>query len=334
MLDRRFAVIILLILTVILIGTTGYQIIEGWSPIESLYMTIITISTVGFGEVETLSHVGKLFTIILIFCGIAVITTGLGSIVSAIMEGTFGEVMRRKRMEEKLAKIRNHFIICGSGVVGEDVINEFINAGAPFVVIEKEKLALEPIQKGFSQLLYVIGDATDDEVLKTAQIEKARGIIAVLGNDADNLYICLTARALNHKLRIIARAIEKEAINKLKKAGADYVFSPEQFGGTRLAAAALRPSVTSFLDTILKGEHLNLLLEEVEVEQNCSLVGKTLKDSEISKNIGIIIPAIKTANSDKLIFNPSSDTIINHGDILIAFGSPDQISRLRKLCMQ
>lgn len=313
-------------------GTAGYQIIEGWTFIEALYMTIITISTVGFKEVGQLSNGGRIFTIFLILGGIVVITSGISLIFSSIIEGTFGEIIRRQRMEKKLAKIRNHFIICGFGAVGEDVVNEFIRENKPFVLIEKDKNVLNKLLKEFPGTILVIGDATDDEILKNAQIEKAKGVLAVLGKTADNLYICLSARSLNAKLRIIARVIESESIDKLKKAGADYVFSPEKIGGIRLAAAALKPAVTSFLDAIIRGEYLDLVLNEVEVQEHSSIVRKTLQESEISKNIGIIISAIKSANTDKLIFNPSSKTIINPGDILIVFGSLDQIKQLKKIC--
>jgi voltage-gated potassium channel len=329
---RRFALILLLIFLVIMGGTVGFQIIEGWPFLDAFYMTVITISTVGFQEVAALSPAGKVFTIVLILTGIAVITTGVGFIFSTVIEGTFGEIMRRQSMEKKLAKIKDHFIICGSGAVGEDVVSEFIHAKAPFVLIDKEAATIDLRLKEFPKILYVIGDATDDEILKAANIDEARGIVAVLGNDADNLYICLTARSLNPRLRIIARAIEGEAISKLKKAGADYVFSPEKIGGVRLAAAALRPSVTSFLDAILKGHHLNLILDEVEVQNNSLIAGKTLKEAEISKNIGIIVLAVKAADLDKLTFNPVSDTVIKPGDHLIAFGSTDQITKLQKIC--
>ena len=313
-------------------GTAGYQIIEGWTFIEALYMTVITISTVGFKEVGQLSGTGRIFTIFLILGGIVVITSGISLIFSSIIEGTFGEIIRRQRMEKKLARIKSHFIICGFGAVGEDVVNEFIRENKPFVLIEKDKVILDKLLKEFPDTIFVIGDATDDEILKNAQIEKAKGILAVLGKTADNLYICLSARSLNPKLRIIARVIESESIDKLKKAGADYVFSPEKIGGIRLAAAALKPAVTSFLDAIIRGEYLDLVLNEVEVQEHSSIVRKTLKESEISKNIGVIISAIKSANTDKLNFNPSSKTIINPSDILIVFGSSNQIKQLKKIC--
>lgn len=332
MIYQRFGLILLLIFIVIFGGTIGYGIIEGLPFIDAFYMTIITITTVGFKEVVVLSNTGKIFTIILILTGIGVITTGISFIFSSIMEGTFSEVMRRQRMEKKSAKIKDHFIICGSGAVGEDVINEFIHCKTPFIVIDKQKSIIEVLLKEFPKIIYVIGDATDEEILKSARIEKAKGVIAVLGSDVNNLYICLTARSLNPKLKIIARAIESEAIDKLKKAGADYVFSPEKIGGIRLAAAALRPSVTSFLDAVVRGKHINILIDEVEVQKNSIVAEKTLKEIEISKNIGIIIPAIKSGDTDKLTFNPSSKTLINPGDILIAFGTIDQINQLKKIC--
>jgi voltage-gated potassium channel len=332
MIYQKFGLIIILIILVIFGGTAGYQLIEGWTFIEALYMTVITISTVGFKEVGQLSGTGRIFTIFLILGGIVVITSGISLIFSSIIEGTFGEIIRRQRMEKKLARIKSHFIICGFGAVGEDVVNEFIRENKPFVLIEKDKVILDKLLKEFPDTIFVIGDATDDEILKTAQIEKAKGILAVLGKTADNLYICLSARSLNPNLRIIARVIESESIDKLKKAGADYVFSPEKIGGIRLAAAALKPAVTSFLDAIIRGEYLDLILDEVKVQKHSSIVRKTLQESEISKNIGIIISAIKSANMDKLIFNPSSKTIINPSDILIVFGSSNQIKQLKKIC--
>jgi voltage-gated potassium channel len=235
-------------------------------------------------------------------------------------------------MAKKVAKIKDHFIICGFGVVGEDVINEFVRSRARFLVVDKDREALGKMQKEFPEIIFVEGDATDDEVLKSAGIDKARGIIAVLGNDADNLYICLTARSLNPRLRVIARAIESEAINKLKKAGADYVFSPEKIGGLRLAAAALRPSVTYFLDAVLHGDYYGLTLDEVEVNPESAIVGKKLRQTKISQDIGIVISAIKSAKLEKLVFNPNPDTVIHSGDILIAFGFPEQIGSLKSIC--
>jgi voltage-gated potassium channel len=328
---NKMGIVGLLIVAIITTGTIGYQLIEGWSLSESVYMTVITISTVGFGEVRPLSAAGKIFTVALILCGVASITTGVSLIFSSIIEGTFGELMRRQGMTKRLIKMRDHFVICGAGVVGEDIIQEFIRLKSPFVLVEKSEDVINPLFDQYPKTTYVIGDATDDEVLKAAGIAHAKGIITVLGNDADNLYVCMSARSLNPRLRIITRAIESEATNKLKKAGADYVFATEKIGGLRLAEAALRPAVTSFLDAILKGEYYNLVLDEVEVTRGSLVAGKTLKDSEISKNIGVIIPAIKTAGSDRLVFNPSSETVIGQGDVLIAFGSPAQIKLLKKI---
>lgn len=332
MVHKRVAAIIILIAIVVIGGTVGYRIIEDWPVNEALYMTIITVTTVGFQEVRPLSAAGRIFTILLILSGVVLIATGANLILSSIIKGTFGEIFRRQGMEKKLDKIREHFIICGVGAVGEDIIQEFVHAGEPFVLIDKEKDTLEKIVKENPDMLYVLGNATEDEILKCAGIDRAKGIIAVLSNEVDNLYICLSARALNPKLRIIARAIESESIDKLKKAGADYVFSPEKIGGIRLAAAALRPAVTSFLDTILRGEHLNLVLDEVTVQGRSGVVGRTLQETAITKNIGIIILAIRSSQTDKLSFNPSSETVINPGDILISFGAPEQMTQLRKMC--
>jgi voltage-gated potassium channel len=332
MVYRRVAIIAVAIITVFFGGTAGYMMIEGWSISEALYMTIITVSTVGFQEVKPLSDNGRVFTVVLILGGILLIATGANFIFSSIMEGTFRDVFRRQGMEKKITKIRDHFIICGLGAVGEDIIQEFVRAGEQFVLIDKERDVLVRFVKEIPDMFYVIGDATHDEALKSAGIEKAKGIIAALGNDADNLYICLSARSLNPKLRIISRVVESDSIDKLKKAGADYVFSPEKIGGIHLASAALRPTVMSFLDTIIRGEHLNLVLDEVTVKPTAEIAGKTLREAAISKNIGIVIPAIKSAELNKLTFNPSPDSVIGPGDTLISFGTPEQLQQLRKIC--
>jgi voltage-gated potassium channel len=332
MIHRRVAIIVIAIIAVFLGGTVGYMIIEGWSFNEALYMTIITISTVGYGEVRPLSGGGRIFTAALIISGILLIATGANFIFSSIMEGTFGEIFRRRGMQQKISKMKDHFVICGVGAVGEDIIHEFISANEPFVLIDKEKEVLETFTREHPKILYVTGDATHDDILKYAGIDKAKGIVAALGNDAENLYICLTARSLNPKLRIISRAVEAGSIDKLRKAGADYVFSPEKIGGIHLAAAALRPTVMSFLDTIMRGQHLNLLLEEITVKDGSPVAGKTLRETEISKKIGIVIPALKSAALNKLTFNPSSDSVIRPGDTLIGFGTPEQMTQLRKIC--
>lgn len=332
MIFRKLVIIIVLIIAVIIGGVIGYSIIESLPIIDALYMTIITISTVGFGEVADLSEAGRIFTILLIIGGIAIITTGVSLIFSSIMEGTFGEILRRQRMEKKLAKMKNHFIICGCGAVGHDVIREFLHVEQKFVLIDKKEEVLNKVLEECPDIVYLVGDATEDDILRKAGIERAKGIVATLGNDSHNLYICLSARALNKNLRIIARVIEIESKSKLLKAGADYVFSPEKIGGIQLAAAALRPTVTSFLDSILKGEYLNLRLDEVMVHPNASLVGKTLKESNISQDIGIIIPAIKSSHTDKLVFNPGPDTPIRASDVLIVFGSQEQVTKLKKIC--
>ena len=332
MIQKKILVFAALIIAITLIGVFGYYFIESLSFIDALYMTVITISTVGFGEVRTLSNPGKIFTIVLIIGGIATITTGVSMIFTAILEGTFRETLRRHRMEKRLEKIQDHFIICGFGQVGHDVIDEFIRTHVAFVVIEKTKEQLSSLQEEMPDLLYVVGDATEDEILKKAGIERAKGIIAVLGSDTDNLYICLSARALNPNLRIVARVVESESAAKLRKAGADYVFSPEKIGGVRLAAAALRPAVTSFLDTILRGEYYDLMLDEVVVSSHSPFVDKTLQETSISKDIGIIIPAIKSHEQEKLVFNPGPKTKIFAGDVLIVFGTPEQIRQLSKSC--
>jgi len=329
-LPRRVLPALYVLATIIGSGVAGYMVIEHWSFIDALYMTILTITTVGYGEVHTLSQTGKVFSVVLMIGGVGGALYTLSLFIQYLLEGQFGINLRRRRMKTEIAKLKEHFILCGYGRMGQEIAHTFNDEGIPFVVIENSQESAA--RAGEDGYLCLQGDATNDEVLKSAGIERARGIIAALGNDADNLYICLTARSLNSKLRIISRVVENASIDKLKKAGADYVFSPEKIGGIHLASAALRPTVMSFLDTIMRGQHLNLLLDEVVVQQNSALAGKTLKEAEISKNIGIVIPAIKSADPGKLTFNPSSDSVIHPGDTLIGFGNPEQLKQLRKMC--
>lgn len=329
--DKRFFIVLLLAFLTIIGGTLGYHLIEGWDFLSSLYMTVITLSTVGFSEIYPLSSAGRIFTIFLIGSGIFTITYAVSLVLSLLAEGKLGEYLHRREMRMQLQTLDNHLIVCGCGVVGSEVIKALYRANEKFVVIDKEEQALSETVQEFPDIIYLEGDATREEVLKEAGVEKARGLLAIIGNDADNVYVVLTARFLNPHLRIVARAIQPEAIEIMKKAGADYVICPQKIGGSRMAAAALRPQVSSFLDLVMQSESLDLTLDEVEIQPNSVLSGKSLKELDLPGKIGLIVVAVKPKDKPVFEFNPQAKTVIRDLDTVIVLGRVQQLSELRRL---
>ncbi len=312
-------------------GTVGYVFIEGWKFIDGLYMTVITLSTVGFSEVHTLSHTGRVFTIFLIIAGLFVITYSITYILQIRSEGKFQEYMRRREKRMELEKIENHFIICGAGVTGTEVVGEFVKANEPFVIIEEKQTTLDFLFSHFPDALTIQGNAAREEVLREARIDQARGLMASVSTDEENVFIVITARFLNPGLRIVTRANLPESIEILKRAGADFVICPQEIGAHRLASAALRPRVNSFLDVILKSETLDLTLDEVEVSPEAEIVGKSLRELDLPSRVGLILVAIKPHDQDTFQFNPSASTVIHAHDTIIALGKFQEFCKLRDL---
>lgn len=329
--DKRFFLVLFLAFLTIITGTLGYHLIEGWDFLSSLYMTVITLSTVGFAEVYPLSSAGRIFTIFLIGAGIFTVTYTVSLVVSLLSEGKLGEYLRRREIRMQLQALDNHLIVCGCGVVGSEVVGALYKADEKFVVVDKDEQALSQTVQEFPDIVYLEGDATREEVLKEAGVERARGLLAIIGNDADNVYVVLTARFLNSHLRIVARAIQPEAIEILKRAGADYVICPQKIGGSRMAAAALRPQVSSFLDLVMQSESLDLTLDEVEVQPNSALSGKSLRELDLPGKIGLIVVAIKPKDKAIFEFNPQAQTVIRDLDTVIVLGRVQQLAELRKL---
>ncbi len=318
---------IIVIIFVISFGTIGYSIIERWNPFDSLYMTIITLTTVGYGEVHTLSKAGKFFTIILILSGVGAMLYALGSGAKTLIEGELREILGRKKVSKIIEGIRNHYIICGYGRMGKIISKEMSSHGAHFVVIEKSAEVLAAVDK---DILAIQGDSTQDAILKGAGIEKARGLISVLSSDADNLYVVLSARGLNPKLRIAARASEEGVEQKLIRAGADNVISPYHIGALRIAHTMLKPAVVDFIEFATKKGNIELQMEEIKVKEDSHIVGLSLDECGMRKELGIIIVAIKRA-SGEMEFNPTSTSIIKQGDTLIAMGEVNQLKKLEQL---
>ncbi len=321
--------ILLLIIAVLVFGTAGYMIIEDMKFIDAFYMTVITLATVGFKEVKDLDEPGKIFTIILILNGFGIFTYSLTTGAKIIIEGEIKEVFKKRRMRKKIDGLAQHYIVCGYGRMGSIIVKELKANNMPVVVIEKNKINLPEDE----EFVYVEGDATRDDVLKSAGIEKAKGLITVLPSDAENLYVVLSARELNPDLFIVARAVDKEAESKLKRAGADKVVSPYFIGGLRIAHTILRPTVVDFIEFATRSEHIEIQIEEIKVSSGSGLVGKTIAQSGIGRDIGVIILGIKRADG-RMKFNPTSQTLIKEGDTLIVIGQTDKLSLLEKLAKE
>ncbi|PMP98128.1 MAG: potassium channel protein [Thermodesulfobacterium geofontis] len=317
---KKLIIISILVLGVITFGTVGYITIENMDILNALYMTVITVATVGFKEVKDLSKAGKIFTILLIFSGFGVFAYAMTIGAKILIEGEIREVFKKRKMKKEIDALKNHYIICGYGRMGKILSKEFKANKVNFVVIEK----FEENVKDEEGILYLIGDATKDEILKEAGIERAKGIISLLPSDAENLYVVISARFLNPKIYIVARATDEEAKNKLKMAGANKAICPYHIGGLRIANTVLRPNVVDFLEFATRSEFTEIQIEEISISKNSKLVGKTLKDAQIGREFGIIVIGIKRADG-KIEFNPSADTVIEVDDILIVIGKAQNL---------
>jgi voltage-gated potassium channel len=322
-LRKRLILSILLIALIVAFGTVGYMIVEGWSILDSIYMTIITLASVGYKEVHELSYNGRMFTIVLIIGGVGTVLYALNNGAKLILEGEFKEIFWRKRLEKKIRELKNHYIVCGYGRMGKIICRELKEKNIKFVVIEKKLDALE--EKG--DIIILEGDATRDEILREVGIERAKGLISVLPTDAENLFVVLSARELNPKLFIVARAGEEGSEQKLMRAGADKVVSPYHIGGLRIAHTVLKPAVVDFIEFATKSGNIDLQMEEITIREDSKLAGLTLDECGIGRELGIIIVAIKRPAGD-MKFNPTFRTTIKAGDTLIALG---EISKLKIL---
>ena len=313
---------------IFIVGVSGYVVIEGWSFFDSLYMVIITLATVGFAEIHPLSPEGRLFTIFLIIFGAGIGFYVISSIIQPIIEGEIRKVLGRKKLEKEIKNLKDHYIICGFGRMGSYIGRELKSKSVPYIIIEKAEYLREKLER--EEYLYIFGDATEDEVLIDAGAKKARGLVAVVASDADNVYITLTARQLNPALFILARSTNESSERKLKQAGANKVVSPYQMGAIRMVQAIIRPAVVDFIEIAFHGKSMELQCEELTVKPNSNLIGSSLEEAEIRKNLGVIIVAVKEA-SGKMVYNPSSNFRINAGDTLITLGETENLLRLEKI---
>ena len=313
-LRRRFIIAVGLVFLVASFGTAGYMLLEGWNLFDSLYMTVITLASVGFKEIHDLSLFGRIFTIILIIGGVGTVAYALSTGAKIILEGELQEVYGRRRLEKKIKELKNHYIVCGYGRMGKIICRELREKNIKFVIVEKQP----ELHQENRDLLIFPGDATKDEVLKELGIEKAKGLVSVLPTDAENLFVVLSARGLNPHLFIVARAGEEGSENKLVRAGADKVVSPYHIGGLRIAHTVLKPAVVDFIEFATKSGNIDLQMEEVLIKESSELVGKSLDECGIGRELGIIIVAIKKPNGE-MKFNPTFKSSACTTEIFIAY---------------
>ena len=311
----------------ILFGTLGFYFIEGWSLADSLYVTVQTLTTVGYGDLPPQTGKGRIFAVVVMLIGAGGVALAVSTIVQSVVQSELVATFGQRRRTRKMSKLRQHYIVCGSGRVGSHLVRDLVRTNQDFVVIEQDQQkAAEFTQRGVNVL---VSDATLEETLREARVEHARGLAACLPDDADNVYVVLIARDLNPKLHIVARAAEEQAEAKLLRAGANHVVAPTIIGGHRMAIALTKPAVSEFMDSITANQ-LGLGFEQVEVDAASSLVGKELRSTTIRSELDIVIVSIRRQSGETL-FNPAGDSQIENGDILIAIGRAESLSELNKL---
>ncbi|MEA3335560.1 MAG: potassium channel protein [Chloroflexota bacterium] len=326
--SQRLLYVFLSFSVILIVGTVGYMILEGWDLLDAIYMTVITVSTVGFSEVHPLSRTGQLFTMAVVLAGVSTVAFLFSTMADYIVAGELQGTLQQRWIQGKMEKMQDHYIVCGYGRVGKQVARELEAQGSKVVIIENDPNQMQ--ETATTTRLFVHGDATDDEILRQAGIERARGIVAATGSDAENVFIILSARALNKDLTIVARGIAMDSDRKLRKAGADHVILPHAIGGRRMAGVLLRPTVLDFLDVVMNSEDLQLWLEEIPVEPQAELANCSVDQARVRTRTGANVLAIKTVDGEMLT-PVASDYFIEPGDVLVALGTLDQLHQLAQL---
>lgn len=333
---RRLLVALAVLQTLVAAGSLGFYMLgEGrWGFTDCIYMTVITLSTVGFGELNQMHevHGARALTIVLIISGVGTLAYVQGNVTALLVEGVIGQALRRNRMKKAIANLQGHVVVAGAGSTGRHVIEELIATGTPFVVIDNDQPHLERISRDLmdGKLLYVLGDATDDQSLQAAGTERARGVVAALTHDKDNLFVTLSARSLNSSARIVSKIVEDHAGQKMLKAGATSVVNPAMIGGRRMASELIRPEVNEFLDQMLRDKNRNLRIEEASVPPGSPFIGLPLKDTPIRRETRLLVVAVRESDR-KFLYNPDPDYVITAGITLIVMGEAESVSKLRKL---
>jgi voltage-gated potassium channel len=331
---KRFIFSLVIIVLVVIVGASGYMILENWDFTESMFFTIITLSTVGYTILEGIGMATKVFTIFLILSGITVGLYALSQMTSFIVEGEIKNIMGVRKRMKKISNLNKHFIVIGAGKTGAFVCRNLLKSHKDFVVVDKNMDRLDQLKQELGEdFLYYQGDITDENVMLNAGMAKASTVILTLPSDVDNLFAVLTAKTINEDIKVIAKANEPESVKKLEYAGIDRILVESEISGNRLAYMATQPNVVSFLETVTRAANRELQLEEVEIPENSWMVDKTLKEISLPSLVNLIVISIQK-KENKNIFNPRAETKVTKGDVLIVLGEEEKIEKLKKIVLE
>ena len=319
---------LILFLALFIFGTSGYVMIEGWDVIDSMFMTTITLATVGYSEVNAISPEGRFFTVILIIFGVSLFLYIAGNTVQFLVEGRIRVILGRRKLEKTIARLSDHYIICGYGRVGRGLCQYLLQKNIKVLVVEKDETRIPTMED--DHVPYIIGEANEEENLEKAGIARARGLLSVLGSDPNNVFVVLISKQLNPNLFVVARANQEMSKKTLESAGADKVISPYDLGARRMAHAILRPTVIDFLEMAFADQKTDINFEEIPVVANCKLINTTLMESKIRQDLDVLIIAIKKSDGT-MEFNPKPDSLIQEGDTIITVGQAANLKQLECL---
>jgi voltage-gated potassium channel len=327
-LKRRLLAIGIAIVVALTIGTLGFTFIASYPPFDAFYMTLTTITTVGYREIHDLNRAGRIFNSFLIIFGVTTIFFAIGAMTQTVIEMELGEFFGKRRMKRMIDKLEKHYIVCGYGRVGRAAARELQQAGVPLVVVDRNPDKVErAIREGLPALA---GDSTHDATIEEVGVRRAKGLVAALATDSDNLFLILSAKTLNPQLKVAARVGEEDAEDKLRRAGADTVFAPYTNAGHQLALSLVRPHVVQFLDVATKNVGLDVGLEQMRVAERSEMVSKSLKQMQLRRDLGVIVLAIRKADGT-MIFNPPAEAVLQGGDFLIVMGEHEHVRKLEAL---
>ncbi|MFH2202476.1 MAG: potassium channel protein [Elusimicrobiota bacterium] len=324
----RFRFILGSLFTVLALGTAGYTLIEGWPLFDALYMTVITLATIGFGEIHPLSNTGRAFTIMLSISGLGVVAYSFSAITAYIVEGGLSETLRRRRMEDRIKQLKDHYIICGAGFTGQSIIDELDKTDRPFVIVDMDEKKVSSLaDRGH---LVIQGDALRDETLERAAIMDAKGLFCTLDRDPDNVFVAISARGLNPRLRIISEVHDGRVRDKLLRGGADVCVSSTHIGGLRMASEMIRPTTVGFLDSMIRDRDSAYRFEEVTIRKGARVIGKNIGSLKHDDDDSPLVLAIKEPEIARYRINPPAEHKIEEDDILVVIGDTDQIRKFRE----
>jgi voltage-gated potassium channel len=321
------ALAVVMLATVLAGGTVGYVLIEHWSAWDAFYMTVTTVATVGYREVNPLSRAGQAFTVLLVLGGVATALYAFSTVAAAVAGGGWQRRLEQRRHTRMIDALTNHFIVCGYGRIGSIIAKEFLQQKVPFVVIEREPAQVRAAAE--QGILTIEADASDEEILRRAGIDRARGLIAAVGTDAENVYAILTARVLRPDLFIVGRAESEDSVLRLQRAGADKVISPYRIGAVQMAQTALRPAVVDFVELAISSENLELAMEQVKIGETSALAGQSLLDGNLRQKFGVVVVGIQRS-AGRMEFNPAPDAVMGAGDTLVVLGRPGSLKTLEE----